>query len=46
MEVLSLQIQDLVEDTSEENLMRDMVDTQVVLEVPMFEREIDETFLM
>jgi hypothetical protein len=51
VEILSLQVQDLVEEmseeeVSEETLMRDMVDTQVTLEVPMFEREIDEIFLV
>jgi hypothetical protein len=51
VEVLSLQVQDLTEGMSEEEgsketLMRDMVDTQVALEVPMFERETDETFLV
>jgi hypothetical protein len=51
VEVLSLQVQDLIETTLEEEvieetLVRDMVDTPVILKAPMFEREIDDTFLM
>jgi hypothetical protein len=51
VEVLSLQVQDLIEATSEEEvieetLVRDMENTPVSLAAPICESEIDDKFLM